>query len=440
MRDAAARRHLEAAEAPLIGRRSRSRLLLYEVETRTVRICCDPRHAAVAGGAAVEPTASLVCASCVKLADDATLFSYLAGVLEQLRPQQYVEHGTDGAVAHAPVPFCGGLVGYLGYEMRHEAGASAGPRGAVYGHGTERRIETGPGSWAPSAAWLVADRVVAVDHDTHAVHLLSLYDAASASSQQAAMSWIDETTRTIVRIGSSDAPPRTTPRPDPPAASDAAATAAALEITPAQDRAEYMRSIASCMDSIVRGESYELCLTTQLHCADRPDPLVLHRLLRRQSAAPYGALLRFGEAVSIASSSPECFMEVTRDGRVQCRPIKGTARRGANEAEDAALRAHLASNAKDFAENLMIVDLTRHDLGSICVPQTVTVPQLMSVETYATVHQLVTTVRGRLRSGLGAVDALSACFPPGSCAAPVRWARPGSASGADADGRRRQAP
>jgi para-aminobenzoate synthetase len=124
-------------------------------------------------------------------------------------------------------------------------------------------------------------------------------------------------------------------------------------------------------------------------------------------------LLRFGE-LSVLSASPERFLQVTADGMAESKPIKGTRPRGATPAADEALRRELAESAKDRAENLMIVDLVRNDLGSVSVIDGVTVDKLFDVESFATVHQLVSTIRARLRPDRTAVDAVRAAFPGGS--------------------------
>ncbi len=157
------------------------------------------------------------------------------------------------------------------------------------------------------------------------------------------------------------------------------------------------------------GESYEVCLTTRARVPVGPSPdagFAAYRRLRRANPAPYAAYLRSG-GVEVVGSSPERFLRVGQDGSVETRPIKGTA---PVDTDPAALQA----DPKTRAENLMVVDLLRNDLGRVCVPGSVTVPHLMATETLATVHQLVTTVRGRLRPDVSAVDCLRACFPPGS--------------------------
>jgi para-aminobenzoate synthetase len=156
-----------------------------------------------------------------------------------------------------------------------------------------------------------------------------------------------------------------------------------------------------------------VCLTTELRSAATVDPFAAYRSLRARNPAPFAAFLRFGD-LAILSSSPERFLRVDRDRGVESKPIKGTTARSADPAQDARRRDALRRSADFRAENLMIADLVRNDLGRVSELGSIHVPGLMVVESHATVHQLVSVVRGTLRAGVGAVDAVRASFPGGS--------------------------
>ena len=194
-----------------------------------------------------------------------------------------------------------------------------------------------------------------------------------------------------------DAPPGTPP-----------ASAGAVE-TPAW----YADAFATVQDELHRGNSYEVNLTYRERLTSTTDPVTAYLRLRTDNPAPYAGYLQHGD-VALLSSSPERYATIDRTRWVETKPIKGTTPRGASEAEDAAERDRLASDPKFRAENLMIVDLLRNDLSMVCEPGTVEVPALMQVESYASVHQLVSTVRGHLRAGVDTVAALRALFPAGS--------------------------
>jgi para-aminobenzoate synthetase len=162
-----------------------------------------------------------------------------------------------------------------------------------------------------------------------------------------------------------------------------------------------------------RGNSYEVNLTYRERVTTSTDPVAAYLRLRESNPAPYAGFLQHAD-VALLSSSPERYATVDRRRRVETKPIKGTTPRGTTRAADVAQAERLASDAKFRAENLMIVDLLRNDLSMVCEPGTVDVPALMQVETYPSVHQLVSTVRGQLRDDVSTVDALRALFPAGS--------------------------
>jgi para-aminobenzoate synthetase len=281
-----------------------------------------------------------------------------------------------------PFDFTCGFAGYLGFELKAECGA--------------RAAHSSP---LPDAALVLCDRLIAFDHAERHVYLLALADRAGA---EAARAWLAATGEQLGELAHQ--PPPLAPPPAPPGT---------LHFEPHDPPEAYLGNIAACLHEIVEGETYEVCLTTELRSDGRIDPLRAYRALRARNPAPFAALLRLGEQ-SVLSSSPERFLRVDRDGVIESRPMKGTAARVAEPFEDACRAAELRRDRKTRAENLMIADLVRNDLGRVSALGSVEVPALMSVEPYATVHQMVTVVRGRLREGCDAIDCVRAAFPPGS--------------------------
>jgi len=179
-------------------------------------------------------------------------------------------------------------------------------------------------------------------------------------------------------------------------------------------RGAYMEAVAKIRDSIARGDIYQADLTRQLVARWTGDPWTLARRLRAVSPAPFAAYLNFG-GIRVVSASPERFLAV-RGRRAETRPIKGTRPRGRSAREDRSLALELVRSEKDMAEHMMIVDVERNDLGRVCESGSVTVPEPAALEVFPQVFHLTSTVEGRLRRGLTAVDALRAMVPGGSIA------------------------
>ena len=177
--------------------------------------------------------------------------------------------------------------------------------------------------------------------------------------------------------------------------------------------ADYAAAFEAVQEHLHAGNTYEANLTHRIHVCSDITPVDAYLRLRALNPAPYAGFIQHRGAW-LLSSSPERYATISQERVIETRPIKGTTRRGATPAEDDRLRQLLSADEKFRAENLMIVDLLRNDLGMVCDVGTVEVPDLMTVESYSSVHQLVSTVRGRLRDGVSTVGALRELFPAGS--------------------------
>jgi para-aminobenzoate synthetase component 1 len=177
----------------------------------------------------------------------------------------------------------------------------------------------------------------------------------------------------------------------------------------------YEKQVTALQERIASGDLFQANLSAccEAELDNPPDPLALYGRLRHHCPAPFAGLAVAGQE-AVVSASPERFLRLTASGRIQTRPIKGTRPRQADPGEDARAAAELVCAAKDRAENVMIVDLLRNDLGRVCQPGSITVPQLLGLESYARVHHLTSVVEGQLRSDCGLVDLLRACWPGGS--------------------------
>jgi para-aminobenzoate synthetase len=284
-----------------------------------------------------------------------------------------------------PAEFTLGWLGCLGYELKSETGGQPPPAPAN----------------TPEAMLLFAGRAVVVDHDQRCVFLLTLAEGNQPDSADEAQTWLDRARELCFTV------------PDSPEAPAAVLGPFTFSIRDGEDA--YKAKIAAAQREIWDGNSYEVCLTTELSArtAEPLDAWDCYRALRRRSPAPFAAFLRFGP-LAVCSSSPERFLRVEASGLMRAEPIKGTRRRHPDPVQDEALRADLASSLKDRAENIMIVDLLRNDLSHFAVPASLRVPRLCEIESYATVHQLVSTIEAQLRPGSSRAQAVAAAFPAGS--------------------------
>ena len=295
-------------------------------------------------------------------------------------------------IAELPEGLRGGYVGYFGYEAR--AALHPGRIGYTPRHTAQ----------TPDSLWMPAVRYLVYEHETHRAWLLG---------DKPWFEEIEPRLRELARDSWREIPGDNAHDGDKPLSQHVEH----LHFE-APERESYCADIERAQWHIYEGNSYEVCLsaesTARVEHPLTPDQLFeLYRTQRRHNPAPYAAYLRCGD-FSVLSSSPERFLMVDIQGNAETKPIKGTCPRGANPQDDAAAAHWLQHDAKTRAENLMIVDLLRNDLSTVSDPASVQVPVLMGVESYATVHQLVSTVTARLKPEISAVHASAACFPGGS--------------------------
>ncbi len=283
----------------------------------------------------------------------------------------------------SPAPFAGGAIGYFGYEL---------------------------------AGWLERLPPPRPDPLDLPLMVVGLYHAVAAFDPIRERAWVvgwdDQARPAAARLAhrlasAAVAAPPSAPRP--------AAARAVPRWQPGLSRGEAEGHIRRILDYIHAGDIFQANYT-QRFSAVRPqgsDDFEIYRRLRALSPAPRALFLRCGE-LSVASASMELFLRLDAGGRIETQPIKGTRPRHPDPARDAALAHDLTASVKDHAENLMIVDLMRNDLGRVCQTGSVRVPRLAALESFASVHHLVSAVEGRLRRGVTAVDVLRATFPGGS--------------------------
>jgi para-aminobenzoate synthetase len=294
---------------------------------------------------------------------DQSIFDYLSEELQRRRVRS----------DELPFDFNGGFVGWFGYELKADCDGRLRHRSTM-----------------PDAAFLFADRLIAIDHRAGCTYLVSVGEGDE---------WLREMESRLEEL-----PPLSPPEADGGGWPD---------FRLSRSRERHLEDIGRIKRHLTDGETYEVCLTNKVHADISPAPLPLYRTLRRVNPAPFSSYLRFGE-YAVLSSSPERFLRVGRDRWMEAKPVKGTTPRGRDRAEDLRLAEQLRTSEKNRAENLMITDVLRNDLGMVCEVGTVDVPHLMAIESYETVHQLVSTVRGRLREDIAPPQGMRACFPGGS--------------------------
>ena len=284
----------------------------------------------------------------------------------------------------APVPFCGGAIGFLAYELGGQLERLPAPR-------------TTP--LPTDMTFGFYDVIAAFDHGLKKAYVVSSgFPETGEARQRRAQS---RATWLAGALGVDAAPLKDYP--------------------PVFWRAESRRGqhearVASAVEAIRAGDIYQANITQRFHAPLPPqaEPFALYLKLRALSPAPFAAFLNCGGDFALLSASPERFLKCDAAGRVETRPIKGTRPRGKTQAEDAQNAQELCASSKDISENLMIVDLLRNDLSRVCEPGTIEVPVLCGLESFASVHHLVSTVTGQLRKDKSTVDLLKAAFPGGS--------------------------
>ncbi|WP_445158132.1 aminodeoxychorismate synthase component I [Halomonas sp. E14] len=288
--------------------------------------------------------------------------------------QQALLDRLDLEVPHSNLPFLGGLIGYWSYDL----GRALEPVGEA-----ARQVVALPSSRAGLYDWALIQ-----DHERSESWLL-----ASAARRPEVLCWLEGAA-------------------EPPQAFHLTAPFAG-EL----DYSGYARRFASVQAYIRAGDCYQINLAQRFSAPYSGDLWAAYRRLRQATPTPHAGYMAWHSGdrqQGILSLSPERFLRCDADGRVETRPIKGTRPRGTNPAEDRRLADELSASLKDRAENVMIVDLLRNDLGRVCRPGSVRVPQLCGLESYANVHHLVSVVCGQLAEGRRALDLLAAAFPGGS--------------------------
>ncbi|WWO99434.1 MAG: aminodeoxychorismate synthase component I [Candidatus Dasytiphilus stammeri] len=279
-----------------------------------------------------------------------------------------------------PFEFCGGYIGFMTYEMKSVFTSIASYQNNI-----------------PDAIWMRVEQFIAFDHTTGLIWLVAL---GNDNKDTSAQDWIKKMRNYLYKI-------------QPKVTSYNSLSVKKIIIDLNASSQEYLELIRRCQDYIYDGESYEICLCNLLSFEAFLDPVKLYRFMRKDNPAPFGAFIRNGKNC-ILSTSPEQFLKVDSSGTIYTKPIKGTSIRSNNVLLDFKSAQRLASSEKNRAENLMIVDLMRNDLRQVSFPGSISVTKLMNIESYKTVHQMVSTIEGKLLPDCSLIDILRVSFPGGS--------------------------
>ncbi len=281
------------------------------------------------------------------------------------------------------LPLTSGAIGYFSYD---------------YGRKKERVASRHPREVdIPDSILVFYDNFIIENHAQHRLYLV-----ANSHGQDAAAA-MDEMKGLLERAEKNPSAAASFEKTDSPVLPAFTANFA---------KQDYMDAVQRMIQYIVEGDIYIANMTQQLQIASPVKPFEMFQRLRVNNPSPFGGYFNYGD-FQVVSASPERFLQMQK-GRIQTRPIKGTRKRGSTPEEDAALKAELEQSGKDKSELLMIVDLERNDLNRVCIPGSVKVTELFSVETYATVFHLISNVIGTLRPELTVMDLLEAAFPGGS--------------------------
>lgn len=268
--------------------------------------------------------------------------------------------------SNLPFDFIGGYVGYFDYELQNNM-------------------------------WFFVDKFLTFDHLEKQIYLVYL-----AKNKENADLWFIDQEEKISNLRHSSKPevciqnqPQT------------------VTFTLARNHNQYLKDISVCKNYLKNGESYQICLTNSITTSLAINDVALYYTLRKLNPAPFAAFLKHNN-FSILSSSPELFLSIDTKRNVVSKPMKGTIKRSKNKEKDIKLANMLLNSKKDRAENLMITDLLRNDLGKVCEIGSVRVPNFIALESYQTVHQLISVIKGKLRQDVSSIDCIKACFPGGS--------------------------